>query len=65
MAYPDSWIYHLGEEGIQRIAYEETEHYRVTRMFLNRSETMLATLMGQVDRNLAEERAAGQRRRPG
>lgn len=26
MAYPDTWIYQFGPEGIQRIDYEDTEH---------------------------------------
>lgn len=29
MAYPDAWIYSLGADGVQRIAYEDTEHFRV------------------------------------
>ena len=28
MAYPDAWIYRLDEDGITRLSYEETEHYR-------------------------------------
>jgi predicted ATPase len=35
MAYPDSWIYVLGEDGIRKVAYADTEHYRVTRNFLD------------------------------
>ena len=34
MAYPDAWIYELSARGIQRVRYEETEHYRITRDFL-------------------------------
>lgn len=34
MAYPDAWIYELGPTGINRVAYEDTEHYQVTRSFL-------------------------------
>lgn len=45
MAYPNSWIYVFSEAGIQRVAYEETEHYRVTKAFLNRTATMLAELL--------------------
>jgi predicted ATPase len=34
LAYPGACIYHLGEDGLRRVEYEETEHYRVTRGFL-------------------------------
>jgi predicted ATPase len=45
MAYPDAWIYGLEEDGITRISYEETEHYQVTRDFLNNHEMMLNILL--------------------
>ncbi len=45
MAYPDSVIYHLSEDGIRRIDYTDTEHYRVTRDFLDRREMMLKVLL--------------------
>jgi predicted ATPase len=45
LAYPNSQIYHFGPQGLQPIAYEETEHYTVTRDFLNRREAMLKVLM--------------------
>jgi predicted ATPase len=35
MAYPGAAIYHLGPTGIERVAYEDTEHYQLTRDFLN------------------------------
>ena len=35
MAYPGATIYHLGTEGIRSVAYEDTEHFRITRDFLN------------------------------
>ncbi len=44
MAYPDAWIYHFGPEGIQRIDYEETEHYLITRRFLHDRHTMMKRL---------------------
>lgn len=34
MAYPDAWIYEFTAEGIQRVTYEETEQYQITRSFL-------------------------------
>jgi predicted ATPase len=45
MAYPDAWIYQFGPEGIERIAYEDTEHFRITRDFLANPERMLKILM--------------------
>ncbi len=45
MAYPDAWIYQVGPKGLDRIAYEDTEHYQVTRDFLNRPEMMLDILL--------------------
>jgi predicted ATPase len=45
MAYPDAWIYQIGAKGIDRIAYEDTEHFQVTRSFLNGRERMLEQLL--------------------
>jgi predicted ATPase len=47
MAYPDAWIYSLDQDGITRVTYEETEHYQVTRDFLNNHEKMLNVLMAE------------------
>jgi predicted ATPase len=38
LGYPDAWIYVLGENGIDRVPYEETEHYELTRIFLDDRE---------------------------
>lgn len=46
MAYPDAWIYSLDGGAVQRIAYEDTEHFRVTHSFLNRTKKMLGILLG-------------------
>jgi predicted ATPase len=47
MAYPDSWIYRLDDDGIARISYEETEHYQVTRDFLTHRNMMLNVLLAE------------------
>ncbi|GKW42392.1 AAA family ATPase [Pectobacterium parvum] len=47
MAYPDATIFQFGEDGIQQVAYEETEHYQITRAFLNNPERMLRELMAE------------------
>lgn len=47
MAYPNALIYECGEHGIRPVAYEDTEHYRVTRDFLANPARMLKILMGE------------------
>jgi predicted ATPase len=47
MAYPGAAIYCLGADGIARIAYEDTEHYRITRDFLNSPERFFKTLFAR------------------
>lgn len=44
MAYPDAWIYEFTSSGVQRVAYEDTEHYRITRNFLSNPERTLKIL---------------------
>jgi predicted ATPase len=34
MAYPDACIIQCGKNGLSPIAYEDTEHFQVTRNFL-------------------------------
>lgn len=45
MAYPDAWIYQMGPHGPERIAYEDTDHFRLTRSFLNHHGDMLRQLL--------------------
>ena len=47
MAYPNAVIYQFGEDGIEQVDYRETEHYRVTRHFLENPEHMLSKLLDQ------------------
>ena len=47
MAYPNAQILHLSERGIEPVDYLDTEHYQVTRNFLNRHEAMLRDLMDE------------------
>lgn len=50
MAYPGVCIYVLSKDGgIRRTAYEQTEHYVVTREFLNHPEKMLRYLLDEKD----------------
>ena len=46
MAYPDADIYQIDEHGLAKTAYEETEHYAVTRAFLNDPKRQLERLLG-------------------
>jgi len=48
LAYPDALIYEMSAEGMRRVAYTETENYRVTRDFLNRPEKMLGLLLDEL-----------------
>ena len=45
MAYPKAAIHLLADGPPREIAYRDTEHYRVTRDFLTRTEQMLDILM--------------------
>ncbi len=45
LAYPDALIYSLDGEGIREIAYQETEHYAITRGFLSNPKRSLAELL--------------------
>jgi hypothetical protein len=38
VSYPDAWIYAIGPKGLDRVAYEDTEHFQVTRDFLKSTE---------------------------
>lgn len=46
MAYPDAVIYQLSADGIRRTTLEETEHYIVTKQFLNNRQKLLRELLG-------------------
>lgn len=47
MAYPQARILHFGPEGIREQAYKETEHYRITRSFLESPERSFRELFGE------------------
>ena len=49
LAYPDAAIHECGPNGLRCLAYEETEHFRITRDFLNRYPAMLRTLLADDD----------------
>lgn len=45
LAYPNSKIVQLDDEGLHEVKYEETEHYTITRDFLNKYEQMINILI--------------------
>nr|WP_040760414.1 AAA family ATPase [Ruminiclostridium cellobioparum] len=48
LAYPDSDILMLDDGGITKTLYKETEHYNITRQFLNNPEKMLEYLFNEI-----------------
>ncbi len=52
LAYPNARIYQFAADGITEIKYTETEHYQITRDFLNRHERMLEILLSAEDEDL-------------
>lgn len=49
LGYPDAWIYPATPHGLERVEYEDTDHFSVTRAFLTRREAMLETLFDGED----------------
>ena len=45
MAYPDAWIYRIGDTGLERVALEETEHFVVAKRFLNDHRSQVGKLL--------------------
>ena len=45
LGYPDAWIYQTTSSGLERVEYEDTDHFQVTRNFLNRRQTFLDVLL--------------------
>lgn len=45
MAFPEADILEFSEKGIKRVDYKETEHYQVTKSFLDNPEKMLRYLL--------------------
>lgn len=45
MAYPHALIYECGAQGIRKVAYEDTEHYRVMHDFIANPQRMLKVLL--------------------
>ncbi len=44
MAYPNATIYYIHQNGIEEVSYKDTEHYKVTKSFLNKTDLMIDEL---------------------
>ena len=49
MAYPEARIYRLDQEGIHDVRYEDTEHYAITKAFLQNPGRMLREMFQDID----------------
>lgn len=47
MSYPNATIYQLGESGVEPIDYTDTEHYQLTKSFLDNPKRILSELFDQ------------------
>ena len=45
MAYPDADIQSFGPKGLEKTAYEDTEHHRVMKSFINDPASIIAKLL--------------------
>lgn len=45
MAYPDGDIIQFSDNGMARVNYRETEHYRITKQFIDQPERMIKYLL--------------------
>ena len=51
MAYPNSEILQFTDEGITSVAYRETEHYQITKQFIDSPEHMIKYLLKDPESN--------------
>ncbi len=56
LAYPNARIYHFSEMGVSEVNYTDTEHYQITKDFLNGHERMLELLLSAEDQDLKSKR---------
>lgn len=47
MAYPDAEILRFSENGINPVGYKQTEHYQITKQFLDNPARMLGIIFGE------------------
>jgi predicted ATPase len=44
MGLPGAMLYEIKEDGMNQMRYEDTEHYRITKTFLNNPDLYLREL---------------------
>lgn len=49
MSFPGAEILELSQKGIERVSYKDTEHYKITKQFLDNPEKMLHYLLSDAD----------------
>lgn len=49
ITFPHAQIYQLSGDGITEVRYQETEHYQLTKYFLNHPDQMLKYLLVDTD----------------
>lgn len=49
MAYPNADIFQITNDSIEKVAYKETEHYKITKSFINETDRMLHYLLDESD----------------
>lgn len=47
MAYPNADILELSDNGIRRVDYRDTEHYKITKQFIDMPERMVSYLLNE------------------
>jgi predicted ATPase/uncharacterized protein (DUF3820 family) len=45
LSYPNTMIYEIGEDGLEKVSYEETNTFQTSKRFLNEYEKMLGVLL--------------------
>lgn len=51
MAYPNALIYQITDLGIYPVKYQDTEHYEITKLFLENPDRMLKELFAETNSN--------------
>ena len=54
LAYPGALIYEFGSEGVRKVAYEDTEHYQITKDFLSARERYFKNLFAEDEPDVVE-----------
>ena len=45
MSFPGADVYQLSEDGIDLVSYQETEHFQISKTFINSPDKMLKYLL--------------------